>query len=113
MGILTVGIVTKPLYLKAANAWKKPELPGLENVALTPLIVIPNERLKQIADTKITLANAFAEWTMGLSTRVQSISDLINGTGLVNLDCDVTAVMQNAGAAHMGARYGQSKDKAG
>lgn len=114
MGILTVGIVTKPFLFEGRKRMETAEA-GIARLreCVDSLIVIPNERLKQIADTKITLANAFAEADNVLKHGVQSISDLINGTGLVNLDfADVTAVMQNAGAAHMGVGTGKGKDKA-
>jgi len=77
------------------------------------LIVIPNERLMQISETRITLRNAFAEADNVLKHGVQSISDLINVPGLINLDfADVTSVMQNAGYAHMGVGRAEGKDKA-
>ena len=77
------------------------------------LVIIPNERLKQVSDTRITLANAFAEADDVLRRGVQSISELINVPGIVNLDfADVTAVMQNAGCAHMGEGKAEGKDKA-
>ena len=114
MGILTVGIVTKPFLFEGRKRMEVAEM-GIEKLreCVDSLIVIPNERLKQISENKITLANAFAEADNVLKHGVQSISDLINGTGLVNLDfADVTAVMQNAGAAHMGVGMGKGKDKA-
>lgn len=113
-GILTVGIVTKPFAFEGRKRMEIAEA-GIAKLrdSVDSLIVIPNERLKQISDTKITLANAFAEADNVLKHGVQSISDLINGTGLVNLDfADVTAVMKDAGAAHMGVGTGQGKDKA-
>ena len=77
------------------------------------LVVIPNERLKLIPDTKITLANAFLAADDVLRQGVQSISDLINIPGLVNLDfADVTTIMKDAGYAHMGVGRAQGKDKA-
>lgn len=114
MGILTVGIVTKPFLFEGRKRMEVAEM-GIAKLreCVDSLIVIPNERLKQISENKITLANAFAEADNVLKHGVQSISDLINGTGLVNLDfADVTAVMQNAGAAHMGVGMGKGKDKA-
>ncbi|HHW23984.1 MAG TPA: cell division protein FtsZ [Clostridiales bacterium] len=114
MGILTVGIVTKPFLFEGRKRMQVAEM-GIAKLreCVDSLIVIPNERLKQISENKITLANAFAEADNVLKHGVQSISDLINGTGLVNLDfADVTAVMQNAGAAHMGVGMGKGKDKA-
>jgi cell division protein FtsZ len=76
-------------------------------------VVIPNERLKLVSEQKITLANAFAVADDVLRQGVQSISDLIKLPGLVNLDfADITAVMKDAGYAHMGVGHGTGKDKA-
>ena len=75
--------------------------------------MIPNERLKEVSDTRITLSNAFAVADDVLRRGVQSISELINVPGFINLDfADVTAVMNNAGYAHMGVGSATGKDKA-
>ena len=77
------------------------------------LIVIPNERLKEVSETKITLINAFAQADDVLRHGVQSISDLINIEGFINLDfADVTAIMAHSGLAHMGIGSATGKDKA-
>ena len=77
------------------------------------MVVIPNERLKFVSETRITLANAFAVADDVLRQGVQSISDLILLPGIVNLDfADVTAVMKDAGYAHMGVGRATGKDKA-
>lgn len=77
------------------------------------LVVVPNEKLKYLSDTKITLVNAFEVADDVLRHGVQSISDLINIPGLINLDfADVTAVMKDAGQAHMGVGRASGKDKA-
>ena len=77
------------------------------------LVVIPNERLKQVSNAKITLSNAFGVADDVLRRGVQSISDLINVPGFINLDfADVTSVMANAGYAHMGVGSATGKDKA-
>lgn len=77
------------------------------------LVVIPNERLKLVSEQKITLLNAFSVADDVLRQGVQSISDLIKLPGLVNLDfADVTAVMKDAGYAHMGVGRASGKDKA-
>ena len=114
MGILTVGIVTKPFAfegkVKMQNALK-----GIENLReyVDSLIVIPNEKLKFVTEQKITLLNAFATADDVLRQGVQSISELINVPGLINLDFnDVTTVMANAGLAHMGIGRAKGKDKA-
>ena len=77
------------------------------------LVVIPNERLKLMSDTKLTLVNAFKAADEVLKQGVQSIADLINVSGIVNLDfADVSAVMRDAGFAHMGVGRASGKDKA-
>nr|MBQ4318396.1 cell division protein FtsZ [Clostridia bacterium] len=114
MGILTVGIVTKPFAFEGKRRMEAAEsgIVQLRDV-VDSLIVIPNERLMQISETRITLRNAFAEADNVLKHGVQSISDLINVPGLINLDfADVTSVMQNAGYAHMGVGSAEGKDKA-
>ncbi len=114
MGILTIGIVTKPFNFEGRRRMDAAEA-GIKNFrdAVDSLIIIPNERLKLISETRITFANAFAEADNVLRRGVQSISDLINVPGIVNLDfADVTAVMQNAGSAHMGVGSAAGKDKA-
>ena len=77
------------------------------------LMVIPNENLKLVSKEKITLLNAFEIANDVLRQGVQSISDLVNATGLVNCDfADVTEIMKDAGYAHMGVGHGKGKDKA-
>ena len=87
---------------------------GVQTCALPiSLVVIPNERLKLVSDERITLANAFLVADDVLRQGVQSISDLIQLPGIVNLDFeDVKSVMQDAGYAHMGVGHGTGKDKA-
>lgn len=114
LGILTIGIVTKPFAFEGRRRMEAAEA-GIAKLrdCVDSLIVIPNERLKQISETRITLANAFAEADNVLKRGVQSISELINVPGIVNLDfADVTAIMQNAGAAHMGVGSAEGKEKA-
>ena len=114
MGILTVGIVTKPFAFEGKRRMEQAE-EGIKNLSqyVDSLVVIPNERLKMVSETRITLVNAFEVADGVLSRGVQSISDLINGCGFVNLDfADVTAVMANAGLAHMGVGFGKGKEKA-
>lgn len=114
MGILTIGIVTKPFLFEGARRMANAEK-GIEALrgCVDSLIIIPNERLKQISNTRITLLNAFVEADNVLRHGVQSISDLINGFGVVNLDfADVTTVMKDAGAAHMGVGSASGADKA-
>jgi len=114
MGILTIGIVTKPFSFEGRKRMIQAEqgIVALRDY-VDSLVVIPNERLKQISENRITLANAFDCADEVLRHGVQSISDLINIPGIVNLDfADVTAVMKDAGYAHMGVGEGSGRDKA-
>ena len=114
MGILTVGIVTKPFRFEGARRMVQAEA-GIAELSkyVDSLIVIPNERLKQVEDTNITLANAFEIADDVLRRGVQSVSELINVPGFVNLDfADVTTIMKNAGYAHMGVGKAKGTDKA-
>ncbi len=114
MGILTVGIVTKPFDFEGRKRYAQAEA-GIAELSkyVDSLIVIPNERLKQVEDNHITLANAFEIADDVLRRGVQSVSELINVPGFINLDfADVTAVMKNAGYAHMGVGSAKGADKA-
>ncbi len=114
LGILTVGIVTKPFTFEGKKRMLNAEK-GLEELGskVDSLIVIPNERLKLITDKFRTMKDAFAAADDVLRQGVQSISDLIKMPGFVNLDfADVCAVMKEAGYAHMGVGTGTGKDKA-
>ncbi|MDO4459386.1 MAG: cell division protein FtsZ [Clostridia bacterium] len=114
MGALTVGIVTKPFAFEGKRRMQQAEQ-AIEELkkSVDSLVVIPNERLKLVSDQKITLANAFQVADDVLRQGVQSISDLIQLPGIVNLDFeDVKSVMQNAGYAHMGVGTASGKDKA-
>ncbi len=114
MGILTIGIVTKPFAFEGKKRMVQAEL-GIDALKeyVDSLIIIPNERLKQVSDTRITLANAFEIADDVLRRGVQSVSELINVPGFVNLDfADVTAVMKDAGYAHMGVGSATGADKA-
>lgn len=114
MGILTVGIVTKPFNFEGKRRMDQAEM-GVTALRehVDALLVIPNERLKLISEEKITLQNAFSAADDVLKQGVQSISDLVNIPGVVNLDfADVTAIMKDAGYAHMGVGAAAGKDKA-
>ena len=113
-GILTVGIVTKPFAFEGRRRMQQAEA-GIAELAqhVDSLIVIPNERLKLVSDQKITFANAFDVADDVLRQGVKSISELIKVPGLINLDfADVTAVMKDAGHAHMGVGRATGKEKA-
>ena len=114
MGILTVAIVTKPFAFEGRKRMIQAET-GIVQLRdyVDSLVIIPNERLKQISENRITLSNAFQFADDVLRHGVQSISDLINVPGLVNLDfADVSSVMRDAGYAHMGVGEGSGRDKA-
>lgn len=114
MGILTVGIVTKPFAFEGTRRMKQAEL-GIDNLKenVDSLIVIPNERLKFVAEKKLTMINAFEIADDVLRQGVQSISELIKVVGHINLDfADVVTIMSNAGLAHMGVGTGKGQEKA-
>ncbi len=114
LGILTIGIVTKPFQFEGKRRMIQAEQ-GIAALReqVDSLVVIPNERLKYVSEEAITLQNAFAAADDVLRQGVQSISDLILLPGIVNLDfADVTAVMKDAGYAHMGVGRASGKDKA-
>ncbi|MBR5311819.1 MAG: cell division protein FtsZ [Clostridia bacterium] len=113
MGILTVGIVTKPFNFERKKRMDQAEA-GIENLKqyVDSLIIIPNERLKELEE-KITLMNAFQFADDVLCHGVQSITELINVPEYINLDfADVTAIMKDAGYAHMGMGEGSGKGMA-
>ncbi len=113
-GILTVGVVTKPFNFEGRRRMEQ-AAQGIEELRqkVDSLVIIPNDRLQYATDEKITFANAFAIADDVLRQAVQSISDLIKTTGLINLDfADVTAVMKDAGLAHMGVGRAAGKNKA-
>lgn len=113
-GILTVAVVTKPFGFEGKRRMEQANA-GLENLLgkVDSLLVIPNDRIKHATDQKVTLANGFEIADDVLRQAVQSISDLIKNTGLINLDfADVTAIMKGAGFAHMGVGTAAGKGKA-
>ena len=113
-GVLTIGVVTKPFGFEGRRRMVQAEQ-GIEDLKdkVDSLVIIPNERLKHATDQKITFANAFVIADDVLRQAVQSISDLINDTGFINLDfADVTSVMKDAGFAHMGVGRAEGKNKA-
>ena len=114
MDILTVAVVTKPFGFEGPRRMRAAES-GIAELKdrVDSLVIIPNDRLKHATDQKITFANAFEIADDVLRQAVQSISDLIRDTGFINLDfADVTAVMKNAGMAHMGVGRAAGKGKA-
>lgn len=112
--ILTIGIVTKPFHFEGPHRMKQAEA-GIEELRsrVDSLIIIPNERLKLVSTEKISFATGFRIADDVLKQSVQSISDLINTTQLINLDfADVSAIMRDAGYAHIGVGYASGKQKA-
>ena len=113
MGILTIGVVTKPFEFEGKRRIRQAQ-EGITKLKekVDSLLVIPNERLRAI-NPEITFINAFAAADEVLMQAVQSISDLINIKGVINLDfADVTAIMKDAGLAHMGVGRSAGKGKA-
>lgn len=114
LGALTVAIVTKPFSFEGKRRMEN-ALQGIEELRkhVDTLIVIPNDRLREIIDKSTPMLEAFKEVDNVLRRGVQSISDLIAVVGLVNLDfADVKAVMQNSGRAIIGIGIGMGEDRA-
>ena len=114
MGILTVGVVTKPFRFEAKTR-KNNALTGIENLkkAVDTLIVIPNDKLLEIVDRRTTMPEALRKADEVLQQAVQGITDLINLPALINLDfADVQTVMTDKGIAHIGIGQGKGDDKA-
>ena len=115
-GILTVGVVTKPFKFEGANRMRQAEA-GIAELSgkVDSLIIIPNDRLKYVTDQKITFANAFGIADDVLKQAVTSISELVGYSDrvIINLDfADVSAVMKDAGRAHMGVGTASGREKA-
>ena len=114
LGILTVGIVTKPFAFEGKRKMAQAEQ-GIASLMMhvDSLIVIPNERLKLISQERITLMNAFEAADNVLRQGVASISSLINIPAFINLDfADVRSIMKDAGFAHMGVGVAKGAGKA-
>ena len=113
-GILTIGVVTKPFSYEGKRRMMYAEQ-GIDTLSkvVDSLVVIPNDRIRQVIDTKTPMTNAFEAVDSVLKQSIQSISDLINVSGFVNLDfADLCSVMKDAGMAHRGVGYASGKDKA-
>ena len=115
-GILTVGVVTKPFKFEGANRMRQAEQ-GIEALSgkVDSLVIIPNDRLKYVTDQKITFANAFGIADDVLKQAVTSISELVGDAGnvVINLDfADVSAIMKDAGRAHIGVGTAAGREKA-
>ena len=113
-GALTVGIVTKPFSFEGKRRMEH-ALVGLEELKkhVDTLIIIPNDRLREIIDKTTTFKEAFKEVDNVLHRGVQSISDLIAVTGIVNLDfADIKTVMEKSGTALIGIGMGIGENRA-
>ena len=114
MGILTVGVVTKPFRFEARTRMVN-AMGGIERIKeqVDTLIVIPNDKLLEIVDRRTTMPDALKKADEVLQQAVQGITDLINVPGLINLDfADVQTVMTDKGIAHIGIGAGKGDDKA-
>ncbi len=113
MGILTVGIVTKPFRFEAKQRMNN-AVKGIERLKdnVDTLIVIPNDKLLEIVDRRTTMPEALRKADEVLQQGVQGITDLINVPGLINLDfADVKTVMKDKGIAHIGIGVGNGDVK--
>ena len=113
LGILTVGIVTKPFRFEARSRMNN-ALSGIENLKrnVDTLIVIPNDKLLEIVDRRTSMPDALKKADEVLQQGVQGITDLINVPGLINLDfADVQTVMKDKWIAHIGIGMGSGDDK--
>ena len=114
MGILTVGVVTKPFKFEAKTRMNN-ALTGIQKLkeSVDTLIVIPNDKLLEIVDRRTTMPDALKKADEVLQQAVQGITDLINLPALINLDfADVQTVMTDKGIAHIGIGSGKGDDKA-
>ncbi len=114
MGILTIGVVTRPFFFEGKQRSRKAN----EGIAylfnqVDSLVVIPNDKLTQLGQKDISVEDAFTMADEVLRQGIKSISDLINVPGIVNLDfADISAILKDAGYAHMGVGQATGKDKA-
>ena len=114
MGILTVGVVTKPFRFEARTRMNN-AIAGIERLkaSVDTLIVIPNDKLLEIVDRRTTMPEALKKADEVLQQAVQGITDLIYRPAIINLDfADVQTVMKDKGVAHIGIGVGKGDDKA-
>jgi len=113
LGILTVGVVTKPFTFEGSKRRKHAEL-GIEYLKqyVDSLVVVPNDRLLQISEKNTTMQEAFSMCDDVLRQGIQGITDLITESGVINLDfADVKTVMSDRGIAHMGVGTGRGENR--
>lgn len=114
MGILTVSVVTKPFVFEGRNRQVQAEA-GIEKLkkSVDTLIVVPNDRLLQVAEKRTTIVEAFMMADKVLLDGIKGISDLIAVPNMINLDfADVESVMKEQGVAHMGIGYASGENRA-
>ncbi len=114
LGILTVGVVTKPFSFEGSRRQKQAEA-GVDELLskVDTLVTIPNDRLLQIADKKTSVKESFEMADEVLLQGITGISDLISIPSLINLDfADVKSIMENKGISHMGIGYGEGDERA-
>ena len=114
VGALTIGVVTKPFKFEGAQRMENADR-GIEILKeeVDALITIPNQKLIDIADDKMSILDAFKVSDSVLTQGVQGISDLIVVPGLINVDfADVRSIMKNAGSALMGIGIGTGENRA-
>lgn len=114
LGILTVGVVTKPFSFEGKPRMKN-ALEGIERLKqnVDTLIVIPNDKLLQICDKRTSIPEALKKADQVLQQGVQGVTDLINKPGLINLDfADIQTVMRDKGIAHIGIGSASGENKA-
>ena len=113
-GILTVAIVTRPFNFEGKTKIEKAEK-GIDDLLkqVDTLVVIPNENLKLVSESRVTMLNAFKIADSVLKEGVESITTLIQSQGIINLDFnDITAILKDAGKAHWCVQSAKGKDKA-
>lgn len=114
LGILTVGVVTKPFSFEGKPRMNN-ALAGIERLKgnVDTLIVVPNDKLLQICDKRTTIPDALKKADEVLQQGVQGVTDLIQSPGIINLDfADIQSVMRDKGIAHIGIGRGSGEDKA-
>ncbi|MDP0493092.1 MAG: cell division protein FtsZ [Fusobacterium sp. JB021] len=114
LGILTVGVVTKPFGFEGGRRRNNAER-GIEELRqyVDSLVVIPNDKLFELPDKTITLQNAFKEANNILKIGIKGVADLIIGNGLINLDfADIKTTMENSGVAVLGFGDGEGENRA-
>ena len=114
LGILTVGVVTKPFKFEGRKRMNQ-AIEGIEELQanVDSLIVIPNEKLREVGDKKLSMINAFKMADQVLNQGVRGIADLISCPGVINVDfADIQTTMRNSGIAHMGIGRATGENRA-